>query len=153
MYWNSQSCLYKTMLKSDWLLNTQSRVLRVDWFILENNEKAILIINMPFLAIGVSMPTSWQVPSFLLVSGGMHSGGMTQKNEGPLFVCNSAIPCVHEEKTIPLHSQLELGLELGLGSNGLTRKLEARVFLMLSLRHTDMGSIPSTVSLSQVIIF
>ena len=27
--------------KSDWLFNTQSRVLQVDWFILENNEKAI----------------------------------------------------------------------------------------------------------------
>ena len=34
---------------SDWLLNTKSRVLQADWLKLENNEKAILNFNMPYL--------------------------------------------------------------------------------------------------------
>ena len=33
---------------SDWLFNTQSRVLQADWSILEINEEAILNIIMPF---------------------------------------------------------------------------------------------------------
>ena len=33
---------------SDWLLNTKSRVLQADWFILEINKKATLNINMPY---------------------------------------------------------------------------------------------------------
>ena len=37
-----------TQPKSDWLLNTQSRVLQADWLMLENNEKATLNINMPY---------------------------------------------------------------------------------------------------------
>ena len=45
---NSQRCLYNIQSKSDWLLNTQSRVLQVDWLILENAEKATLNINMPY---------------------------------------------------------------------------------------------------------
>ena len=36
-------------VKCYWLLNTQSRVLQADWFILEINEKATLNINMPLL--------------------------------------------------------------------------------------------------------
>ena len=32
----------------DWLFKTQSKVLQPDWLILENNEKAILNINMPY---------------------------------------------------------------------------------------------------------
>ena len=36
-----------TTLSSDWLFNTQSRVLQADWFIFEINEKATLIIKMP----------------------------------------------------------------------------------------------------------
>ena len=32
----------------DWLFNIQSRVLQVDWLILENNEKATLNINIPY---------------------------------------------------------------------------------------------------------
>ena len=35
-------------LKSDWLSNTQSRVLQSDWLILENSEKSTLNINMPY---------------------------------------------------------------------------------------------------------
>ena len=35
-------------VNSDWLFNTQSRVLQADWFILEINEKATLNINMPY---------------------------------------------------------------------------------------------------------
>ena len=35
-------------VNSDWLLNTQSRVLQADWFILEINEKATLNIDMPY---------------------------------------------------------------------------------------------------------
>ena len=33
--------------KSDWLFNTQSNVLKADWLILKNDEKATLNINMP----------------------------------------------------------------------------------------------------------
>ena len=36
----------------DWLLNTQSRVLHADWFILEISEKASLSINMPYCSKG-----------------------------------------------------------------------------------------------------
>ena len=39
---------YTTLSKSDWLFNTQSRVLQADWFILEINEEATLNINMPY---------------------------------------------------------------------------------------------------------
>ena len=35
-------------VNSDWLFNTQSRVLLADGLILENNEKATLNINMPY---------------------------------------------------------------------------------------------------------
>ena len=40
---------YNTQLKSEWLFNTQSRVLQADWFVLENDEKETLNINMPYL--------------------------------------------------------------------------------------------------------
>ena len=40
---------YKTLVNSDWLYNTLSRVLQADWFILEISEKAILNINLPIL--------------------------------------------------------------------------------------------------------
>ena len=33
-------------VKNDWLFNNQTRVLQADWLILENNEKAILNVNM-----------------------------------------------------------------------------------------------------------
>ena len=33
-------------VNSDWLYNTQSRVLQADWFIMEINEKATLQINI-----------------------------------------------------------------------------------------------------------
>ena len=39
---------YTTQSESDWLFTTQSRVLQADWWILENNEKATLNINMPY---------------------------------------------------------------------------------------------------------
>ena len=35
-------------VKSDWLFNTQSRFLQVDWLILEDNEKTTLNIKMPY---------------------------------------------------------------------------------------------------------
>ena len=39
--------------KSDLFFNTQSRVLQIDWLILENDEKATLKINVPFdLTVG-----------------------------------------------------------------------------------------------------
>ena len=38
-----------TTLNSDWLFDTQSRVLQADWFILEIVEMATLNINMPYL--------------------------------------------------------------------------------------------------------
>ena len=40
--------IYNTQSKSDWLLNTQSKVLQADWLILENNKKATLNINMAY---------------------------------------------------------------------------------------------------------
>ena len=39
--------LVQHSVNSDWLFNTQSRVLQADWLILENNERATLNINMP----------------------------------------------------------------------------------------------------------
>ena len=35
------------MQKPDWLFITQSIVVKVDWLTLENNEAAILHVNMP----------------------------------------------------------------------------------------------------------
>ena len=40
--------LIQHSVNSDWLFNTQSRVLQADWFILEINKKATLNINMPY---------------------------------------------------------------------------------------------------------
>ena len=37
--------------KSDWLFNTKSRVLPVEWFILEIKEKATLNTKMPYSLI------------------------------------------------------------------------------------------------------
>ena len=45
---NSQLCLYDSHSKSDWLFNTQSRVLQADWLMLENDEKEALTIYMPY---------------------------------------------------------------------------------------------------------
>ena len=47
---------YNTQSKSDWLFNTQSRVLQVDWFISENNEKATSNINM---VVNISVKVSF----------------------------------------------------------------------------------------------
>ena len=47
MYWKFPMMLINLSVKSDWLFNTQSRVLQSDWLIIENNEKATLNINMP----------------------------------------------------------------------------------------------------------
>ena len=43
--------MYNTKSKSDWLLNSQSRVQQADWLILENNEKVTLNINMPYYKV------------------------------------------------------------------------------------------------------
>ena len=43
---NSQWCICNTQSKSDWLFNTQSRILQADWLTFENNEKATLNTNM-----------------------------------------------------------------------------------------------------------
>ena len=40
--------LIQHSVNSDWLFNTQSRVLQADWSILENNEKAALNNNMSY---------------------------------------------------------------------------------------------------------
>ena len=39
---------YTTSVKSDWLFNSQSRVLQADRLMLENDEKATSNINMPY---------------------------------------------------------------------------------------------------------
>ena len=46
--WKFPMSLYNTQSKSDWLFNTQSRILQADWLSVENNEKATLNINMPY---------------------------------------------------------------------------------------------------------
>ena len=43
--------LIQHSVNSDWLFNTQLRVLQADWFILEINEKATLNINLPCLGM------------------------------------------------------------------------------------------------------
>ena len=40
--------LIEHSVDSDWLFNTQSRVLQAYWFIMEIDEKATLNINMPY---------------------------------------------------------------------------------------------------------
>ena len=40
--------LVQHSINSDWLFNTQSRVMQGDWLMLENNEKATLNNNMPY---------------------------------------------------------------------------------------------------------
>ena len=42
--------LIQNSVNSDWLFNTQSRVLQDDWLILENNEKATLNISIHILS-------------------------------------------------------------------------------------------------------
>ena len=44
---------YTTLSQSDWLFNTQSRVLQADRLMLKNNEKATLNIHMPYLDGGL----------------------------------------------------------------------------------------------------
>ena len=44
---NSKWWVYNTQLKSDWLFNTQSRVLQVDWLIFENDENPTLTLTCP----------------------------------------------------------------------------------------------------------
>ena len=51
--------LIQHSVNSDWLLNTQSRVLQADWFILEINEKATLNINMSYYSICFSFTRRW----------------------------------------------------------------------------------------------
>ena len=48
MYWKFPMMLIQHSVNSDWLVNTQSREPQADWFILENDEKATLNINMPY---------------------------------------------------------------------------------------------------------
>ena len=54
--------LIQHSVNSDWLFNTQSRVLQADWFILEINEKATLNINLPYLQRDsqIYRPTNFQ---------------------------------------------------------------------------------------------
>ena len=56
--------IYNTHLKSDWLFNTQARVMQVDWLIFENNEKPTFTLTCPtdikILAICIiSIDDSW----------------------------------------------------------------------------------------------
>ena len=50
--------LIQHSVNSDWLVNTQSRVLQTDWFKLEINEKATLNINMPYLVAKTPHPAA-----------------------------------------------------------------------------------------------
>ena len=53
-----------TQLKSDWLFNTQSRVLLADWFLWENNEKATLKLYMPYSMKYVCQSDSYTMGRF-----------------------------------------------------------------------------------------
>ena len=48
MDWKIPMTLIQHSVNSDWLFNTQSRVLQADWFILGINENATLNIHMPY---------------------------------------------------------------------------------------------------------
>ena len=48
VYWKFPMMLIQNSGNYDWLFNTQSKVLQVDWLMLENNAKATLNINMPY---------------------------------------------------------------------------------------------------------
>ena len=52
--------LLQHSVNSDWLLNTQSRVLQADWFILEINEKVTVNIETLY-----SVPNNNEVKMFL----------------------------------------------------------------------------------------
>ena len=47
-HWKFPMMLIQHSVTPDWLFNTPSRVLRGDWLMLENNEKATLNIIMPY---------------------------------------------------------------------------------------------------------
>ena len=56
---------------SDWLFNTQSRVLQADWLMLKNNEKAALNTNMPYLTTFLQsdfIPEKFQYTSQIILS-------------------------------------------------------------------------------------
>ena len=44
--------LIQHSINSDWLFNTQSRVLQAERFIREIKERATLNINMPYISVG-----------------------------------------------------------------------------------------------------
>ena len=48
IYWKFPMILIQHSVKICWLSNTQSRVMQADLLLLENNEKAIFSINMPY---------------------------------------------------------------------------------------------------------
>ena len=48
VYSKSHWCLYATQSNSDWLFNTQSRVMLADWLILDNNETTTLHFNVHY---------------------------------------------------------------------------------------------------------
>ena len=64
---NSQWCIYNTQSKSDWMFNTLSRVLHADWLVLENNEKATLVINKTYSRSSRWLYKFWIIFSSLLV--------------------------------------------------------------------------------------
>ena len=55
--------LYKIQSKSDWLINTQSRVPLADWWLLENSERASLNISMSYyfalMGTRITWPLCW----------------------------------------------------------------------------------------------
>ena len=66
--------LKQRSVDSDWLFNTQSKVLQADWLIWEINEKAILKVKMPYwyletvltrLQYHISTPSLLQNPKTL----------------------------------------------------------------------------------------
>ena len=55
MYWKFPMIPIQHSVNSDWLFNTQSKVLQAGWFMLEINEKTTLNISMPYHRVS----TTW----------------------------------------------------------------------------------------------
>ena len=80
--------LIKQTVYSDWLFNTQSRVLQADWFLLENNGKAIFKINMPYCKNTESKGGWVCVPTVCILNKVLHN---IQYQELPRLQLNTCI--------------------------------------------------------------
>ena len=66
---------------SDWLFNTQSRVVRADWLMLKNTVKATLNINRPYLTTVLQsdfIPEKFQYTSHIILSFSSDYAGLSK---------------------------------------------------------------------------